>query len=171
MIDSPGSSAGADYNRVLEAFVDESGPDLDIAGLVAYALYKRQKRDWIVDYKRKNADRAPTREEISAVTSSYLTPGLRETLRQRAFDLLSDYGNVYVEAATPAIQRDALSNEVLRQAQSIQRSIEAKSGFRFAVWSGIVSTALWTLLVAVPGGGHRRFRRLPRHRHGASLLS
>lgn len=136
-----------DYNKVLEAYVDESGDSLDIPGLVAYALYKRQKRDWIVGYRLQNDGRLPSDEEVRAVTSGYLNHDLRETLRQRASDILSDYAEVYVQALEPQIRQEALAGEMLRQARDIERSITEKSGLWRQVGTGLIATGLWTLLV------------------------
>ncbi len=81
------------------------------------------------------------------MTSTYLTGDVHAGLRKRALDILSDYAEVYVGAITPQLREQALAGEVLRQAKAIEASIVSRSGFWPAVWAGIVSTALWTLLV------------------------
>lgn len=55
--DTVGADDGADgrssrpgYNKAMEILLD--GDD-DLVGLVAYALYKQSKRDWIVSYRRQ----------------------------------------------------------------------------------------------------------------------
>lgn len=136
-----------DYNAVLEHYVDDSSDELDLVGMVAYALYKRQKRDWIIKYRTENSGKKPDLNEIQAVTSSYVTDDLRDTLRNRASDILSSYADTYVEAMEPAIRTEALNHEMLRQARDIEQSIKNQSNFWPQIWAGIVATAIWTLLV------------------------
>lgn len=145
--DAAASLETSDYNRVLEFYADAAADDIDLVELVAYALYKRQKRDWIVRHRELNGARAPTAAETRAVTTTYLTDDVRATLRERASDLLSTYAETYVEALEPRIREDAVNNETLRQARDIERAMKADSGFKRQVAVGLVSTALWTLLV------------------------
>jgi len=74
-------SAGDLAEAVLEFYIE--GED-DLIGLLAYALYERQKRDFIVSHRKRNAGRSPNDAEIAAVTSNYLSADLRNTLRDRA---------------------------------------------------------------------------------------
>lgn len=137
-----------DYNRVLEYHVEEQSPDeLDLVGLIAYSLYKRQKRDWLVKHRSSHSGRLPSAEAVAAVTSSYLTEDLRNTLRNRASDLLSSYADTYVEALEPGIRVDAITSETLRQARDIELSLKNRSNFWSQVGTGLVATVIWTLLV------------------------
>ncbi len=143
----PGT-AGKDYNQIFEIYVEDlDNGDLDIVGLLAYSLYKRQKRDWIVQFRKLHDGRPPDEHALSAVTGSYLTNDMQQTLRDRASDILSKYGQIYVEASERQIREDALNNEVLRQARSIEESLREKSGFWNQVWTGFIATAIWTFLV------------------------
>ncbi len=135
------------YNKVLEHYVGSDTSKVDLVGLVAYALYKRQKRDWLIRFRLEHAGRDPTEAEVAALTSGYLTDDLRDTLYERATDILSDYAETFVEAAEPRIREDAIASETLRQAREIKESITSNSGFARQVGTGIVATALWTLLV------------------------
>ncbi|WP_051558982.1 hypothetical protein [Allorhizobium undicola] len=142
------SAREAGYNKVLEYYIEDFGSgELDLVGILAYGLYKRQKRDWIVQYKTLNAGRKPSTQEVYAVTSSYLTEDLKNTLRNRASDILSGYADTYVQAIDPQIRIDALNSEALRQARDIETAIKNQSTFWSQVWVGIVSTAIWTLFI------------------------
>lgn len=142
------ASVQRDYNRVLEYYVDDDASgDIDLVGLIAYSLYKRQKRDWVIKHRSQNDGCKPTSSEIAAVTTSYLTEDLRNTLRARASDLLSGYADTYVQALEPTIRIDALNTEMLRQARDIQNSIKNQSNFWSQVGTGLVATVIWTLLV------------------------
>ena len=130
------------YNRVFEFYADKTGGEIDLVGLVAYSLHKRQKRDWLVSYRAENKGSPPSRLETSALTGSYMTSDARRTYRERAANLLNGYAEAFVEARTPTIREQALNNETLRQVESIRLSIIGKSGFWPSIGSGIVATAL-----------------------------
>lgn len=148
MGNEPGAEDDEAYNKVFETYMDATGDDVDLTGLIAYALYKRQKRDWLVTYRREHG-RPPTAPEIKALTGGYLTSDARRTYRDRAGDLLNGYAESYLEASSPALREAALNSEALRQAQGLHRAVVARTGFRSAVWAGLVATALWTFLVAI----------------------
>lgn len=137
------------YNKILEFYVESQDGDLDIVGLIAYSLYKRQKRDWIVKHRLENDGNRPTSEEIDAVTNTYLTEDLRETLRDRATNFLTTYAEAYVEALTPEIREDALADEQVRQAQSIETEIKNNAGFWRQVWTGLIATIIWTGILSI----------------------
>ncbi|OQP86186.1 hypothetical protein BTR14_12430 [Rhizobium rhizosphaerae] len=143
-----GSAGNEEYNRVLEYYV-EDGSDLDLVGLIAYGLYKRQKRDWIVKFRAEHAGRKPSGEAVLAVTSNYLTEDVKNTLRNRASDILSGYADTYVQAIEPQIRIEALNAEMLRQAQAIENSIKNQSSFWTQLGVGLVSAAAWSMIVFV----------------------
>jgi hypothetical protein len=135
------------YNRVLEYYVNESDEEFDLVGIVAYGLYKRQKRDWIIAYKRKYGGSKPSAAETEAVVDSYCTEDQIATLRERAADLLASYAYTFVEASEPEIREKAINQEALRQAREIEQSIKANSGYWRQVGTGLIATAVWTLIV------------------------
>ncbi len=137
----------ADYNRVLEFYVNDESDELDLVGLIAYSLYKRQKRDWIVKHRKDYGGKKPDPSETAAVTDHFLTDDVRATLRERAADLLSAYAETYVEAVEPQIREAAVNNETLRQARAIEQALRSNSGFWQQVGTGLLSTAIWTLVV------------------------
>ncbi|HBF29010.1 hypothetical protein [Rhizobium sp.] len=149
--DTPSApSRNGDYNRVLEYYIEDLGSDdLDLVGVVAYGLYKRQKRDWIVQYKSNNNGERPSDAEIGAVTSSYLTNDLKNTLRSRAADILSGYADTYVEAMEPQIRIEAVNSETLRQARDIETALKNQSVWWKQFFVGIVSAAAWSILVFI----------------------
>ncbi len=130
---------------VLEFYVE--GED-DLIGLLAYALYERQKRDFIVSYRKRNAGRSPNEAEIAAVTSNYLSADLRNTLRERASQILSSYAETYVEAMEPQIQIVATNSEALRQVRDIEKSVKKRIGFWRQVRVGLTVTLLLITLFA-----------------------
>jgi hypothetical protein len=149
--DTPSApSRNGDYNRVLEYYIEDLGSDdLDLVGIVAYGLYKRQKRDWIVQYKSNHNGERPSDAEIGAVTSSYLTADLKNTLRNRAADILSGYADTYVEAMEPQIRIEAVNSETLRQARDIETALKNQSSVGTQIVVGIASAAAWSIIVFI----------------------
>ncbi|MEZ2130049.1 MULTISPECIES: hypothetical protein [unclassified Sinorhizobium] len=128
---------------VIEFYVE--GED-DLIGLLAYALYERQKRDWIVSHRKRNSGRDPSESELAAVTSNYLSNDLRNTLRDRASQILSSYAETYVEAVEPQIQLTAVNSDALRQVRKIEKSMTKRVGFWRQVRVGFTVTLLLIIL-------------------------
>lgn len=135
-------AAGDMAEAVLGFYIDD---DDDLIGLIAYALYERQKRDFVVSHRKRNG-RSPSDAEIEAVTSNYLSNDLRNTLRDRASQILSSYAETYVEAMEPQIRLDAANSEVLTRAQAIEKAIGRRLGFWRQVTAGFMITVLVILL-------------------------
>lgn len=135
------------YNRVFEFYVNftEDGEE-DLVGLIAYALYKRMKRDWIIQFQQTR-HRRPNDAETAAVTDTYLTTEMRQTLRQRAADMLTGYADTFVRAEEPHISRRAISSEALRQARDIERAIASRDALGQQVKAGLIATIIWTVVV------------------------
>ncbi|NKM01878.1 hypothetical protein [Rhizobium leguminosarum] len=138
-----GVSAGDIAEAVLEFYIE--GED-DLIGLLAYALYERQKRDFVLSHRKRNAGRSPDEAELAAVNSNYLSTDLRNTLRDRASQILSSYAETYVEAMEPQIRLTAVNSYALRQVRNIEKSIKRRLGFWRQVRAGFAVTLLLLLL-------------------------
>ncbi|MBY3093932.1 hypothetical protein GYN07_23045 [Rhizobium leguminosarum bv. viciae 248] len=138
-----GVSAGDIAEAVLEFYIE--GED-DLIGLLAYALYERQKRDFVLSHRKRNAGRSPDEAELAAVNSNYLSTDLRNTLRDRASQILSSYAETYVEAMEPQIRLSAVNSDALRQVRNIEKSIKRRLGFWRQVRAGFAVTLLLLLL-------------------------
>lgn len=64
--------------------------DDDLVGLVAYSLYKQQKRDWLVSFARENK-RQPDVNEANSYIMGEQTPRRLETYRRLAEDSLASF--------------------------------------------------------------------------------
>jgi hypothetical protein len=62
----------------------------DITGLVAYALYKQSKRDWMMEFATRNG-RSPNDEEIDSYILGERTPRRIATYRKLATDALERF--------------------------------------------------------------------------------
>lgn len=138
-----GVSAGDIAEAVLEFYIE--GED-DLIGLLAYALYERQKRDFVLSHRKRNAGRSPDEAELAAVNSNYLSTDLRNTLRDRASQILSSYAETYVEAMEPQIRLTAVNSDALRQVRNIEKSIRRRLGFWRQVRASFAVTLLLLLL-------------------------
>jgi hypothetical protein len=63
----------------------------DVAGLMAYALYKQNKRDWLIGFQATN-ERSPTDAEVEAFILGERLPRRTATYRNLAEDMLSKGG-------------------------------------------------------------------------------
>jgi hypothetical protein len=75
-------------NPVFEGLVQGEN---DIIGLLAYALYKQNKRDWLASFQA-TVDRAPAAAEIAAYTMGERLPRRVATYRRLAEDMLAASG-------------------------------------------------------------------------------
>lgn len=135
---------------VLDFYVE--GED-DLIGLLAYGLYERQKRDWVISHRRRNSGRNPSQEEIAAVTSNYLSHDLRNTLRERAAHILAGYAETYVEAMEPDIRLATLNGEILRQARDLEESAKRGSSFWRHVRVAFFAVLFLAIVVVAVGLG------------------
>jgi hypothetical protein len=60
------------YNTVYEKIVQR---DDDLVGLIAYALYKQNKRDWLIQ-QRQRKSKEPTETELNAYLCIEIKPPL-----------------------------------------------------------------------------------------------
>lgn len=51
----------AEFNKVYSKLVED---DTDIVGLIAYGLYKSDKRECVIDHKSKNGDKNPNKDQM-----------------------------------------------------------------------------------------------------------
>src|SRR3546814_19506040 len=100
----------------------------DLVGLVAYALYKRHKRDWLLALRSK---REPTPEDAEAFLTTVVTS--LDSYRERARVALVEYGSGYVEDARPQTAIEAHEGRLAEAAD--KRKEERRVGKR---WVGAV---------------------------------
>ena len=98
------------YNTVYEKLVQR---DDDLIGLIAYALYKQHKRDWLIAYRQREG-REPSAAELSAYLMSQQLDRTVLMYRERAEAVLNQFGEQIIDRATPDIQRNSISSEISR---------------------------------------------------------
>lgn len=122
--------AGPRYNPIYEKLVNDADDDPDLVGLVAYALYKRAKRNWARELREKRT-RKPNDAELDAYVDTWTADRL-EGVKREAASALAEYASAVVQAAQPDILRGAL-----------------RGSFWRAVWPSITAAALYTVILIV----------------------
>ena len=140
----------SEYNKVFELYVDDDCDALlDLPGLIAYGLYKKQKREVIIALKKENEGKSPSDEEVKTATLIHTTPNQRSVLREQAQELLTVYADEYVNSLEPEIQKEALQNEAIENARAIRQDIKRSNGYVRQVFVGMSSALAWTLLLII----------------------
>lgn len=117
------ANGSRDYNPIYEKLVDEA--DHELIGLVAYALYKRSKREWASNIRARDS-RGPTPEQLDGFVETWTSDRL-EGLRIEARSVLTDFAGEVVDSERPHIVEDAL-----------------RGTFWGAVWPSVVAALIYT---------------------------
>lgn len=133
------------YSRVYDHLVE--GED-DVIGLIAYALYKQDKRDWFISWKRAH-DAEPTPDQVEAFVNGQMTTAQRERYRAGARQVLDSYAFVAVEAEKPLIAQIAVAGRVEAAVAKMERSRRWWRQFPGILIGGIVAAAIVIGVVAV----------------------
>lgn len=100
-----------------EYLVDNAANDEhELVGLVAYALYKRSKRQW-VEAHRVNKKRNPSDDELDQYIDYWTQDRLRG-LRDEAASALAAFGDYVIAAERPNIMREAIAGTFWRSVSS-----------------------------------------------------
>jgi hypothetical protein len=102
-----------DYNPIFESLVDRPAEGEEtIIGIVAYALYKLAKREWISDFRERNG-RPPTDAEVREYQKMW-TPSLLEGKKSEAVQIIAEFSAGIVDKARPSILKEALRGSAWR---------------------------------------------------------
>jgi hypothetical protein len=99
----PQSDPPRQYSEIYEKLVKND--DQDLVGMVAYALYKQSKREWLMQYEQSHGA-TPSPEEERVFVSAYTRHEL-DRLREQAKSMLSAYANYVIDQAAPEIRERA----------------------------------------------------------------
>ena len=114
---------------VFPRLVNEAeGTEQKLIGFIAYGLYHDAKREWISDFRSREA-RYPHDEEFREYERSWTASRL-EGLKNAAVQLIAAYTDSVLSQAERQILRDAL-----------------KGGIWRAVWGWLVGTLLYTAII------------------------
>ena len=138
-----------EYSRAFDTFVRDH--EDDVAGLLAYALYKQRKREWLISHKEKNGGQEPTADQLATYEQSMLIPLQVDDLRANAVSVLAAYADGALEEQRPDIEKQAISQEVLGAREDIRNSASFINQLLQALIASVVTTAVLVLLAIAIG--------------------
>jgi len=133
---------------------EQSGKDL--AGFVAYALYKKDKISWIESREKATGVR-PSPEEIEAYFIRTLTEAQIQVYRERAGEMLNQFADAMLgaelEVAREAIKSDATLSAIRSEVASIKTEVKNANGFWGGVWQNLMANGIaWLIgVIAIMG--------------------
>ncbi|WP_375391271.1 hypothetical protein [uncultured Sphingomonas sp.] len=98
------------HNPIFTKLVVEG--DDKLLGMVAYAIYKTSKREWIQSFNAERG-RDPEPAELAAYAATW-TPQLIQNATDAATSALAEYASGAIDEARPAILKDALKGNAVR---------------------------------------------------------
>lgn len=121
------------------------GNDEDVVGLLAYALYKQEKRDWLATWRAQNSG-SPTAEHLNGFVSANMTQGQRQRYRNAARQALETYLATHYDGA-PSVGADDHASDRLWSA--LQRLETGGGSWVKSLGAGALGAAVVVVVVAV----------------------
>ncbi len=153
------TSEAGELNRAYEQLVSS---DEDLIGLIAYSLYKKDKRDFYIDWQTQHGA-APQADQIKAFTATVLTLGQQLRYRTAARDMIDAYAKTVSDAEKPLIERGAVTERFEEAARKVEDSIRWYRQIPAGIIAGIVIAVILIATVTVLGsadiGPFSRFER------------
>jgi hypothetical protein len=151
----------SDLNRAYEQLV--SGDD-DLIGLIGYALYKKDKRDFYISWQEQHGS-PPQSDHVKAFTASVLTLGQQLRYRTAARDMLDAYAKTVSDAEKPLIERGAVTERFEQAARKVEESIRWYRQIPAGIVAGLVFAVVLIAVAALLGyadvGSMARLDRMP----------
>lgn len=143
------ASAPPMINKVYDHLVE--APD-DVIGFIAYALYKQDKRDFIVTWNDRHSAE-PTEDQVEAFVNAQMTAAQRERYRSAARQILDAYALVAVDSERALITRDAVAGRVEAAAEKVETAVARSRRFWrqffLVLIGGVIAAGLVIGIVAI----------------------
>jgi hypothetical protein len=123
--------------------------DDDVIGLIAYALYKQDKRTWIVSWKQTHGGAEPTDDQVEAFVKAQMTAAQRERYRAAGRQTIDAYSMVAVDYERPMITQQAVAGRVELAAARLEASRRWWRQIPAVLIGGLAAAAILLGLVAV----------------------
>lgn len=136
-----------EVNRAYEQLV--SGDD-DLIGLIAYALYKKDKRDFYIGWLEQHGS-PPQSDHVKAFTASVLTLGQQLRYRTAARDMIDAYAKTVSDAEKPLIERSAVTERFEQAARKVEESIRWYRQIPAGIVAGLVFAIVLIAVITVLG--------------------
>jgi hypothetical protein len=118
-----------------------SGDD-DVIGLVAYSIYKQDKRDFLVQWREQHGA-SPNPAQVQAFVATVLTPGQQQRYRIAARTILDAFADASAAAARPEIVSQAVTERI----ETAARAVEDAGVWHRQIPAGVISAFVYTILL------------------------
>ena len=140
-------NGSTEHNRAYEQLV--SGDD-DLIGLIAYALYKKDKRDFYLGWQEQHGS-PPQADHVRAFTATVLTLGQQLRYRTAARDMIDAYAKTVADAEKPLIEKGAVTERFEEAARKVEESIRWYRQIPAGIVAGLIFAAVLVGVVAALG--------------------
>jgi hypothetical protein len=139
-------------------FNDLVQDDEDLAGFVAYGVYKSRKRQWILDFQKDNGV-PPTREECLNFSFTYRDDSLA-ALRRDAEGNLFRFAEELIESRKPELIAEAFNQRAINEIADLRMKLASDiaelrgqlrkvTGYRHHIVGHVVGFIVLVLLVFI----------------------
>src|SRR5690606_29388770 len=118
------------YNNLFGTFIDDA--EDEVLGMIAYAIYKRAKREWVINCHVKHG-RKPTVDEEDGYVGTWTDTQITSA-RNMAAQTITAFADSVISQARPDILKDALRGK-----------------FWKSVAASVVAAVLYTSILIVLG--------------------
>lgn len=109
------------YNHIFTRLVQD---DPDFVGMVAYALYKKQKIEWIRQFASQNGGREPSEQELGPFHDLSNMQSMIDSYRNQAVDLLDEFLDFALADKVEQIRQELMKEASLQLQQAHQQAVE-----------------------------------------------
>lgn len=109
------------YNHIFTRLVQD---DPDFVGMVAYALYKKQKIEWIRQFASQNGGREPSEQELGPFHDLSNMQSMIDSYRNQAVDLLDMFLDFALADKVEQIRQELMKEASLQLQQAHQQAVE-----------------------------------------------
>jgi hypothetical protein len=124
--------------------------DEDLIGLIAYALYKKDKRDFYISWSEQHGG-PPQTEHVRAFTATVLTLGQQLRYRTAARDMLDAYAKTVSDAEKPLIEKGAVTERFEDAARKVEESVRWYRQVPAGIVGGLILAVVLVLVAGVLG--------------------
>lgn len=139
-----------EHNRAYEQLV--SGDD-DLIGLIAYSLYKKDKRDFFINWQEQHGS-PPQPDHVRAFTATVLTLGQQLRYRTAARDMIDAYAKTVADAEKPLIEKGAVTERFEDAARKVEESVRWYRQIPAGIVAGVVLALVLAGIITVLSYAH-----------------
>lgn len=129
----------------------------DLVGMVAYGIYKQEKRDWIIRFRQQHQKR-PTDSEVEAFNDHYSDAALQR-FRSEAESMMLDFAEVIVDSRAPEIKKRArvegfekVETAITAAAADVKQHVDKQTNPAWSVFWNVVAW-VFTLAITIAAAG------------------